>query len=353
MRTSKFINYFFAIIALLGIIASCSKKESVVPDYNANKAVFKAAIDSLTNVYNTTIEGTKPGQYIIGSRAALDSVIALATQVYTGNTYTQEQVNNALNNLLAAGKIFSTKLLQEVSVANLMAFWKMNGNPDDSSGHGHNGMLKTGLVGSGATTAVDGGTLPQLVPDRFGRPNMAYDFNNAATIEVPYDAALNPQNLTICAWVKRHTTNSNNYIISLNRWNGFKFQLQSNNFLFFTFHDTNNGYHDVDDNPGTVPQDVWTHVVVSYTNGTMKFYINGDLTRTVAVSGVPITVAPPVNLSIGNELPASGYNLTDSNNPNYFYGASFFVGSIDDVRFYNTALSDAEVLSIYTQEKSL
>ncbi|MEP7142515.1 MAG: LamG domain-containing protein [Ferruginibacter sp.] len=352
MRTSKFNIYLFAITVSLGMIASCSKKEST-PDYNSNKTALKAAIDSLTIVYNSTVDGTKPGQYVIGSRAALDSVIQLATQVYTGATFTQEHVNNALRNLLANAQIFRTKLLQEVSVANLMAFWKFNGNPADSSGNGHNGMLKTGLLGSSATTAVDGGTLPVLVPDRFGRPNMAYDFNNAATVEIPYAAALNPQNITICVWIKRHNTNSNNYILSLNRWNGFKFQLQSNNFLFFTFHDANNGYHDVDDNPGTIPQDIWTHAVLSYTNGTMKFYINGALQKTAAVSGVPITVAPPVNLSIGNEMPASAYNLTDSNSPNYFYGASFFIGSLDDMRFYNTALSDAEVLSIYTQEKSL
>ncbi|MEP6950108.1 MAG: LamG domain-containing protein [Ginsengibacter sp.] len=352
MHTPKFVYHLFAITVLLCVIASCSKKESV-PDYNANKAVFKATIDSLTNVYNTTVEGSKPGQYVLGSKAALDSVLGLANQVYTGTTFTQGQVNNALNNLLTAGKVFRNKLLQEVSVANLMAFWKFNGNALDSSGHGHDGMLKTGYVGSSATTAVDGGILPQPVADRFGRPNMAYDFNNGATIEVPYDAALNPQNLTICVWIKRHTTNSNNYIISLDRWNGFKFQLQSNNFLYFTFHDSNNNYHDVDDNPGAVPQDVWTHAVVSYTNGTMKFYIDGVLQKSVAVSGVPIIVAPQVNLSIGNELPASGYNLIDSSDPNYFYGGNFFVGSLDDIRFYNTALSDAEVLSIYTQEKTL
>ena len=351
MRTVKIIFYFFAIIACMGIFASCSKKDGAAPNYNSDKTAFKSVIDSLTNVYNSTNDGTHPGQYTIGSRAALDSVLALAGQVYTGS-YTQEQVNDALLNLRKAGQVFSTKLLQEVSVANLMALWKFNGNTVDSSGHGHDGMLKTGWTGSSATTVVDGGTLPVLVADRFGRPGMAYNFDNGATIEVPYDKALNPQNLTISAWVKRHTTNSNNYILSLNRWNGYKFQLQSNNFLFFTLHDSNNGYHDVDDNPGTVPQDIWTHCVVSYTNGAMKFYINGVLQKTVVVTGTPITVAG-VNLAIGNELPKSGYNVTDSNDPNYYYGGDFFIGSLDDIRFYNTALSDAEVLSIYTQESSL
>jgi hypothetical protein len=182
---------------------------------------------------------------------------------------------------------------------------------------------------------------------------MAYDFNNGATVVVPYSAELNPQNLSICLWVKRRTTNAGNYLVSLNRWNGYKFQLQSNNFPFFTFQDSNNGYHDVDANPGTVPQDVWTHVAITYTNGTMKFYVDGALVKTAAVNGAPITVNPAVDLAIGNELPKSYYNLTSDSNPNYFWGASFFNGALDDVRLYNTALSDAEVLSIYTQEKTL
>lgn len=333
-------------------LASCSKDDAPAPDYNADKTRLKQVIDSLTAVSGKSVEGSKPGQYVIGSKKALDSVLALAGQVYTGQ-YTQQQVNNALGNLLGAGQTFTTKLLQEVSVANLMGFWKLNGNANDSSGHGHNGALVTGLTGSSATAAVDGGVLPLLVADRFGRAGMAYDFNHGATIEVPYSAELNPQNLTICLWVKRHTTNSNNYMISLNRWNGYKFQLQGNNFPFFTFHDSNNGYHDVDANPGSVAQDVWTQVAMTYTNGSMNFYVNGALVKTAAVNGTPITVTPPVNMSIGNELPKSAYNLTDSNNPNYYYGESFLIGSLDDIRIYNTALSAAEILSIYTQEKTL
>jgi hypothetical protein len=352
MLTSKFIYYLFAITVMLGVIASCSKKEST-PDYNANKTAFKAAIDSLTHVYNSTIDGTKPGQYVIGSRAALDSVIALATQVYTGTTYTQQQVNNALNNLLAAGKIFNTKLLQEVSVANLMAFWKFNGNTLDSSGNGNDGLLKTGLIGSSAATAVDGATLPVPVADRFGRPDMAYYFNNGATIEVPYNPLLNPQNFTICLWLKRDGTNANNYMVSLDRWNGFKFQLQSGNLPFLTVN-TSTGDHDQDDGGSAIDSaGVWRHVAVSYTPGTEKFYIQGQLVKTAAITGVPLKVSSTINLAIGNELPKSAYNLTNSSDPNYFYGGDFFIGSLDDVRFYNTALSDAEILSIYTDESTL
>ncbi|HEX9514102.1 MAG TPA: LamG domain-containing protein [Puia sp.] len=352
MRTSNYIFYLVVIISFGAGMISC-KKNSTPTSYATNKAALQATIDSLTTVYNKAVEGSKPGDYAIGAKEALNTALSLAGQVASAQTYTQQQVNNALNNLLKAGAQFSTQLLQEVSVANLVAFWKFNGNALDSSGNGHNGTPVTGYIGNSAATATDGGTLPQWVPDRFGRPNMAYDFNNGATVEVPYSSALNAQSFTICLWLKRHTTNANNYMFSLDRWNGFKFQLQSNNFPFLTIN-TTTGYHDQDDNPGTIDSvDVWRHVAVSYTNGTMKFYIQGELTKTANVTGVPLTLKTPVNLAIGNELPKDAYNLTNSSDPNYFYGGDFFIGSLDDIRFYNTALTDAEVLSIYKDESTL
>ncbi len=349
---NKYIAYVVAIALFTGAIGSC-KKNSTPSSYTTNKAALMAAIDSLTAVYNSTQDGTKPGDYAIGARAALDSVIALATEVSQSNAYTQQQVNNAVNNLLAAGAQFSTQLIQQVSSANLMGYWEFNGNPADSSGNGNNGVLQTGWVGISAATAVDGGTLPVLVPDRFGRPNMAYYFNNGATVKVPYNSALNPQTFTILVWLKRDGTNSNNYMVSLDRWNGYKFQLQGGNLPFLTVN-TSTGDHDQDDGGTAIDSaGVWRHVAVSYTNGTEKFYIQGKLVKTATVTGTPLTVSSTINLAIGNELPKENYNLINSSDPNYFYGGDYFMGALDEVRLYNIALTDAQILSIYTDESSL
>jgi len=209
------------IFLAVGLLLGACKKSSSPATYNTDKTSLKAAIDSLTAVYNKAIEGSKPGDYAVGAKEALDTAIMLATSVAGSNAYTQQEVNNAYNNLLRAGQVFAAQLLQQVSAANLVAYWTFSGNAADSSGNGHNGTLTTGWVGTSAATAVDGGTLPVLVADRFGRPNMAYDFNNGATIDVPFSSAFNAQNFTICLWLKRHTTNSNNYMFSLDRWNGY------------------------------------------------------------------------------------------------------------------------------------
>ena len=352
INISTYILCGIAFALLLGTIPSC-KKNSSPASYNTNKAALTAAIDSLTTVYNSTVDGTKPGQYAPGARAALDSVIALATTVSSSTAYTQQQVNNALNNLLAAGMTFSSQLIQQVSSANLMGYWEFNGNANDSSGNNNNGVLQTGWVGTSAATAVDGATLPVLVADRFGRPNMAYYFNNAATVKIPYNSVFNAQTFTILLWLKRDGTNANNYMFSFDRWLGYKFQLQSGNLPFLTVN-TSTGDHDQDD--GGIAIDsagVWRHVAVSFTPGTEKFYIQGKLVSTATVTGTPLPVSSLINLAIGNELPKENYNLSNSTDPNYFYGGDYFMGALDEVRFYNTVLTDAEILSIYTDESSL
>jgi len=85
----------------------------------------------------------------------------------------------------------------------------------------------------------------------------------------------------------------------------------------------------------TVPLNTWTHVVGVYTPGsTLQTYINGALVNTVS-SGVPTSI----------------YNSTSPVSMGTFYilGSSNFSykGILDDARFYNRALSAAEITTIY------
>jgi hypothetical protein len=340
------------ILLVVTLTFACKKNDQPAPNYNSDKSRLSHLTDSLTNVYNSSVEGNKPGNYATGARESLKGVLDLAAQVEKG-TFTQEAVNNAYNKLVLAAQQFSTKLIQEVSVEYLMAHWKFNGNALDSSSHGHDGMLKTGYVGSSAATATDGGTLPQLAADRFGRANMAYSFNNGALIQVPYASDLNPPSFTISMWVNMTANTNGSYMISMDRWNGYKFNLNGTAVPFLTV-SVSNTIYDRDAGAVNVSNNTWTHLAVSYTDGTMKFYVNGELKKTwTNTSGAALTLASPIDLSIGNEMPKQYYNLTDNSNPNYFWGASYFIGSMDDIRFYNTTLSDGEVNSIYVIEKDL
>jgi hypothetical protein len=349
MRKMK--NSVAAIIILIVAITlmqSCKKSSDKV-DYNSDKSKLSSEIDSLTAIYNSAVEGKQAGDYSPGSKVALQTALSLAAGVKTGS-FTQQQVNNASANLIRAGVQFSVNLIQQISAANLVASWTFSGNAKDVSGNGNDGTLKTGWVGPYGVAPVDGATLPILVADRYGVANSAYSFNNGAYIEVPYQASLRPSSFTICAWIKPHMASNGNYIFSLDRWNGYKFQLQGGNLPFLTVM-TSTGDHDQDDGGPSVQLDQWTQVVASFTNGTEKFYINGALVKTANITGDPTTLVSPPPIAIGNELPESAYNLADPNSPNAYYGGNFFIGVLDDIHLYNKVLSDNEVKSLYTMEQ--
>ena len=357
MKSPRF--YLFALVvlllgALLGA-SSCSKTDDSAPVGNADKTKLSALIDSVTLGYNAATEGTKPGTYAPGAKTALKTALDLSTATKNDPSYNQAAVDAATANLRRAVVVFKAALIQEVSVANLVAQWKFSGNANDATANAHNGTLKSGPTGPG-TAPGDGGTLPGLVADRFGQANQAYEFNNGAYIEVPYSAALNPQSLTISLWCKRFDGNSDNYLLSLNRWTGYKFQLQGAGKPFLTVTTTAGGA-DKDDDAGIVPVNVWTHVTVSYTDGTMKFYINGAPVKTWTDVKGPLKAVPQaVALCIGQQLPKDVYNSvpTGGQAADYFqyYGPAYFKGQMDDIRFYNRALTDAEVQSIYTIENT-
>src|SRR3569833_2764293 len=103
------------IILIIAGMVACKKNHAPVRDTNSNKARLTQLTDSLTSVYNNTVEGNKPGNYSIGARTNLKAALDLAAQVESG-PYTQEEVNNAYFNLVQAGLQFSTKFIQEVSV---------------------------------------------------------------------------------------------------------------------------------------------------------------------------------------------------------------------------------------------
>src|SRR6476620_193261 len=190
MLLPKINNAFFRKLVLLSlsfmlVLASCKKDSSTPAPTPADKTALQAKVAEAQTLYDGSVEGTKPGQYEAGS--------------------------NALAQLTAAMDTFKTHLITEIASANLIGYWKMNGNANDSSGNGNNGVLTAGH-------AYFGAGMPTLTADRFGRPNMAYHFDKGGNIDVPYKASLNPQQMSISVWVKwssdGRTLNKDTYTIA-------------------------------------------------------------------------------------------------------------------------------------------
>lgn len=338
---------FFVLLLAVVLLSSC-KDEDVKPDYNANKTSLKTLTDSISSVYTLSTEGHNLGEYPKDARVTIKEIIDMATSVTTG-THTQEEVNNAYANVRRAITAFNARKIEEVAAENLVAKWLFNGNALDATANHHDGTLMSGFIGTSASHS-DGGILPVPTSDRFGIANNAYEFANGANIEVPYAIALNPGMLSISLWIKPKESSGDNYMLSLNKWNGFKFQLQSDNFLFMTVK-TSGATFDKDSNPGKMVIGEWHHAVVTTGNGSISFYVDGTLAKTESLAGTLFTLVDPVNLVIGHQLPKDKFNFTDSSSPYYFSSGVFFRGSLDDIRYYNKVLSADEVMKIYNNEK--
>lgn len=338
----------------LGIlVSSCGKKDSTPPPPPADKSALQLSIATAQGLMLTS-EGTKPGQYEVGSQAALLVVLNLAKTVNQDPNATQAAVNNALAQLNAAIAAYQSHLINEIAAANLIGFWKFNGNTMDSSGKGNNGVATVGH-------AYYGGGVLASTADRFGRANMAYHFDKGANVNVPYSTSLNPQQMTISLWAKKspgtRTVNTDTYtMVAMNRWNGYKFQLQGGNLTFFTVKvvkaigDTT--IYDRDNAGVALVNETWYHVAVTFKPGVMDFYVNGDLVKEwTNTPGTALTLKNPIDFVIGQDLPTNKYLTVDGDYQVAWGG--FWSGDMDDVMFYNIALDGPQIKSIYNNQKTL
>lgn len=358
MRTSiqwhKLTKLTVILTLLSGIFFTSCDKDSTPPPPPPDKTELQASVTSAQTLFDGSVEGTKPNQYEAGSKAAFKTVLDAAKAVLADPNATQAAVTNANAQLVAAVTAYQARKINEIAAANLIGFWKMNGNANDSSGSLNHGVLTTGHIYYGAG-------MPTSTADRFGRANMAYFFDKGGNIEVPYKTSLNPQQMTISAWVKKaapatRTVNTDTYtILSLNRWNGYKFQLQSANKFFMTVkgvNGTDTAYYDRDDEVAVLDNDKWYHGVVTFKAGQMNFYVNGDLVKSwTNTPNAAITLGSPVNFVIGQDLPTSKYLTVDGDFQVAWGG--FWTGDMDDVMFYNIALDGPQVKSIFTNQNTL
>jgi hypothetical protein len=198
--------------------------------------------------------------------------------------------------------------------------------------------------------------------DRKGVSGKALQFNNGASVQIPYNTKINPAKLSFAAWVRVDTVYANNRFLGLETWLGYKFQLQDGNRPFATF-TTATGTYDKDAAVGIPDNKQWVHLAVTYVDGTETFYINGVNVKVwTDVTGAAKSIsATPFDLVIGADYPVDKYCTCDGTNfgtvgsPEYnvvpLAWGGHFIGAIDEVRIYNTNLSDSQVTSIYNREK--
>src|ERR1700712_4395983 len=95
----KLLRYPLALALALGtLFISCSKSSSN-PPAPIDKTALKDSVAVAVALYAGGNEGSKPGQYEVGAKAALKTVIDAANAIIADGNATQTAVTNALAQL--------------------------------------------------------------------------------------------------------------------------------------------------------------------------------------------------------------------------------------------------------------
>ncbi len=211
----------------------------------------------------------------------------------------------------------------------LVAWYPFNGNTNDESGTGNNG------VNYGAT----------LTTDRKGNSNNAYNFNGidayikASSNNLPTGAR------TISLWFYANAINTpvpvplaygggaweESWLQSINPYDWATYCMATHGSYYpFCYYTLN------------LPVNQWYQWVITNDITGRKMYVNGVLVSTDPTF-VPTTNVTNKDLAIGVCVSPSGYApYTDGS-------VGWFDGKIDDIRIYNRALTEQEIQQLYNE----
>lgn len=339
------------IVSTAIIFGSCKKDDEII---EGDKTVLTALIADADALAASASSADYPQSAIDNFKATLQTIKTSAD-----TKLTQAQIDNLITQLNEAMGTFNAQAYGFIDEdLYLNAGWKFDeGTGTTATAYskvkhvatffkGNSAILGTTAMSPTWTNGVKGGNAVYL--------------NKGAHLEVPYTTSFLPVNITISVWVKPDELYENNYIVSQNYWNGYKFQTQGGGKPFFTYKKVDGGIVDADnETDNSVKVGVWTHLVVSVNaaSNELKFYVDGTLTKTWTETdkGIgPLTqtlVLPePQPFIIGcvatdAELVANFMEWTTAENLGYFKGA------IDELKIYNIALADGQVAKLYNDEK--
>ncbi|MDD5518917.1 MAG: LamG domain-containing protein [Candidatus Omnitrophica bacterium] len=210
---------------------------------------------------------------------------------------------------------------EDTMTRGLVGYWDLDEGSGtvahDSSGYSNNGMLTNGPTWAGGRT---GGALS------FDGDN---DFVNCGTSS----SLTPPDKITMEVWLKfngtgghlvaKHDTNWATY------WNGYFLYMNNDGAIDWRWSDGTWPYIQVYAPAGSVPTNVWSHIMVSYDGAIVKIYVNGNEVISQAETRT-ISAASSQALRLGWSSDTVG-------------------GLIDEVRIYNRALSKEEVRYHYNR----
>ena len=218
--------------------------------------------------------------------------------------------------------IIHSQIPTYVPTNGLVAYYPFNGNANDENGNAHNGV-------------INGNVTPTT--DRFGNLNSSYkwqasNFNSNDYINIGYLYNDVTNKITISTWVLLDCSQPDQRIISSGEQGLICYQVQGDLIQLKVSYDSAGGIWPSNQ---FINKTIWHHIVFTAdaTTGISKFYIDGLLTDTIVGTG-------------GGTLPTDIWNI-GRKSISAFDG---FCGKIDDIGFWNRALTQEEITNLYTAD---
>ena len=215
----------------------------------------------------------------------------------------------------------------------LVGYWPFNGNANDESGNGNNGVV------NGAT----------LTTDRFGNANGAYSFNGISSSITISNTFFDNGWLgnTIGFWFNPTNNNtSNGCILNTIPHDGTAIAYSNygtNKKLYYSKNSDPNQHlwNIIGGNLGNAAFSFpsfdfsnWYYITIVKSNNTYTYYVNGSIDNTVSSSVTPTSYM--CGMIFGNLSPVP------------VHPSEFLNGKLDDIAIYNRALSPQEITQLYT-----
>lgn len=339
----KIISAILVLLISTFTFLSCSEDETTTPQSNnppttpSNPSPINGATDvSRSPVLSWTCSDPDAGDSIKYD-LFFSSVNPPNTQIASGWIYPNYTMTGLENNQTYYWRITAKDLKGASSVGpiwrfttvvglptqGLVAYYPFNGNTNDESGNGHNGL------GYNTTDSND----------RFGNLNSSFHFNGTDSKVTVTNFPILTDNFSYSCWIKIVGNNWNNNIQSF----GILGTGPSNHTWDLGYDNVDRRWDLWDATPDSWYTDYslyatnnlldWTYVTVVYNANSKSLYVNGILLNSKSVV-LPLPFKGDNTLVIGN------FQGTVPNE-------QAMNGSIDDIRIYNRALTNSEIQALY------
>ncbi|HEY4784486.1 MAG TPA: LamG domain-containing protein [Bacteroidales bacterium] len=323
MLASSTISVYADTVSVFSGTLTASSNGALVTVYDSLGITNKITLPERYNKFLVKI--SKPGYYAYSQ------------------SYTKEELKLHLRSVDKGPLVV---ILEKDPLFGLVAYYKFNGDVKDYSGNNNNGTYYgRGIYSTGYKSDTNG----------------AIDLNGSTDyVAVNNSTLLNPKQISICAWYYAYSFNGcgANSLVTKRKNLGSSIQYQYHlNVLSDSYGGNPSDPHmrqfgfNITTDKGAYPITTtgtgnysfkyfqyqlyeWNFIVGTFDGDSIKLYVNGDLRAWGSAKGN--LVQSTTNVHIGNFE-----GLSES----YYFTA----GRVDEVRIYNRALTNSEILSLYKQ----